>query len=164
MAAASFKPVSESSALPGTSSRFSRKRHDKSAAPRGGAAPGAASGNAPQEPATELDICEQLLTDGYVQSYVDFFHLTHRVDPSIVDPAHAGTKLQVPLKDMVFLRDNLVAAESSRRQGHTQGVYHAFNHLADFYELARDYDTYVPLYLCTVPIVVSASVSVYASS
>lgn len=31
---------------------------------------------------TKRDICEAMLADGFVQSYVDFYHLTHRIDPN----------------------------------------------------------------------------------
>ena len=30
------------------------------------------------------EICQHILKEGYVQSYIDFFYLTHRMDP------HAG--------------------------------------------------------------------------
>lgn len=29
----------------------------------------------------ESDFCQRLLSDGYVQSFVDFYHLTRRADP-----------------------------------------------------------------------------------
>ena len=131
-------PIGESSVAPGMPSRFVRKVRD----PNAGKVAVTASG-VPVTAMTEIDFCEQLLIDGFVQSYVDFFHLTHRVDPSVVDPANAGQQIKVSTKDMIFIRDNLVGAESNRRQGNTQGVYSSFNKLADFYEAQLDYETAV---------------------
>lgn len=137
------KLISESSVMPGQPSKFQRKRPElaRSVGDKGIVAKSNSMENILAEPMSEMDFCEQLLTGGFVQSYVDFFHLTHRSDPSIVDPAHAGQKIQVSLRDMIFIRDNLVLAEADRRQGNTSGVYVAFNRLADFYEAQSDYLT-----------------------
>jgi tetratricopeptide (TPR) repeat protein len=136
------KVISESSLAPGQPSRFQRKRPEFSKGPGErslGLGGNQGSSNAAM---SEIDFCEQLLTGGFVQSYVDFFHLTHRNDPTVVDPTHTGQKIHVSLKDMIFIRDNLVMAEAERRQGNTSGVYAAFNRLADFYETQQaDYPT-----------------------
>lgn len=85
-------------------------------------------------------ICQQLLVDGFVQSYVDFYHLTHRMDPFTHEQA-IQTQIHTSPEDMVFIRDNLVQAEISRRQGDTPNVYGAFNKLAEFYVDKHDYKT-----------------------
>ena len=43
-----------------------------------------------------------------MQSYVDFFYLTHRPDP-VPDPTREGVEreINVPLNEMLFIRDNL---------------------------------------------------------
>jgi tetratricopeptide (TPR) repeat protein len=90
---------------------------------------------------TDQDFATQLLVGGYVQSYVDFFHLTHRPDPTVVDHSSPPPQIKVSLDDMTFLRDNLVQAETNRRNGNTVGVHVAFNRLADFYEAQSDFQT-----------------------
>ena len=66
--------VDEKSTRPERPSKFSRKKN----------AEGAQSNdlNTFIIPKTEEEFCQQLLVGGYVQSYVDFYHLTHRVDPN----------------------------------------------------------------------------------
>ena len=89
---------------------------------------------------TEADFCQQLLVDGYVQSYVDFYHLTHRADPHAPE-GRPNVKIETTTEDMVFIRDNLVKAEVSRRQGNTTGVYVSYNNLAEFYKKNTDWRT-----------------------
>jgi tetratricopeptide (TPR) repeat protein len=92
---------------------------------------------------TLLEMCQQLLVEGFVQSYIDFYHLTHRKDPNnIAEQERSGAlQIQMSLEDMVFIRDNLVKAETCRRQGDTQSVYTAFTKLADFYVVTQDWQT-----------------------
>lgn len=85
-------------------------------------------------------LCQQLLVAGYVQSYVDFYQLTHRVDPGAIE--ETGMKqISISEDDTKFIRDNLVKAEMSRRQGDTASVYAAFNQLADYYVRNQDWKT-----------------------
>lgn len=85
-------------------------------------------------------LCQQLLVAGYVQSYVDFYQLTHRVDPGAIE--ETGMKqIYISEDDTKFIRDNLVKAEMSRRQGDTASVYAAFNQLADYYVRNQDWKT-----------------------
>lgn len=88
---------------------------------------------------TEEEYCTKLLSDGYVQSFVDFYHLTQRADPNNTD----GTfrKINCTPDEMAFIRNNLVLAEISRRQGNIIGVYTAYNKLAASYKKKRDWKT-----------------------
>ena len=92
------------------------------------------------ELSTDADFCQQLLVDGFVQSFVDFFHLTNRADPNASEMSSAS-KIYTSLEDMIFIRDNLVQAEVSRRQGQTAEVYAAYNKLADLYASLLDWRT-----------------------
>ena len=85
-------------------------------------------------------LCQQLLVGGFVQSFVDFYQLTHRVDPTKIQDA-GMSQIQMSKDDTVFIRDNLVKAEVSRRQGDTLNVYSAFNQLADFFVRNQDWQT-----------------------
>lgn len=84
------------------------------------------------------DLCQQILVEGYVQSYIDFYYLTHRADPS---EANGSTQIHTSVEDMIFIRDNLLEAEISRRQGNTTGVYNAYNKLAEHYVDKQDWKT-----------------------
>lgn len=88
---------------------------------------------------TEEEFCQDLLVEGYVQSFVDFYHLTHRTDPNSTDGSNAKI-LNTP-EDMSFIRNNLVLAELSRRQGNIIGVYTAYNKLAGSYKKKMDWKT-----------------------
>ncbi len=85
-------------------------------------------------------VCQKLLVDGYVQSYVDFYHLTHRVDP-LAHESILNKQIYTSPEDMIFIRNNLVQAELSRRQGDTPNVYGAFSRLADYYVEKKDWKT-----------------------
>jgi hypothetical protein len=97
-----------------------------------------AATSADMELLTDENFCNSLLVGGYVQSYVDFYHLSHRVDPNASD-GNPNQKIVIPLEDMVFIRDNLIAAETARRQGNTTGVYVAYTKLADYYGVSFPY-------------------------
>lgn len=43
------------------------------------------------------------------------------------DPQGGAAEICVPKREMIFIRDNLVAAESARRRGDTAAVYKAYN-------------------------------------
>jgi len=88
---------------------------------------------------TEEEFCQDLLVEGYVQSFVDFYHLTHRADPNSTDGNQ--TKIRCTPEDMSFIRNNLVLAELSRRQGNIIGVYTAYNKLAGSYKNKMDWKT-----------------------
>ena len=97
-------------------------------------------GTVAMELSNDADFCQQLLFEGFVQSFVDFYHLTHRPDPNAPDAASAP-KIYTSLQDMAFIRDNLVVAETSRRQGNTVAVYGAYTKLADLYAASMDWRT-----------------------
>jgi len=89
----------------------------------------------------ESDICKQLLINGYVQSYIDFYHLTNRADP-LSDPSKKEiTKIRTSVDHMLFIRDKLLDSENARRQGNTNDVYIAYNSLADSFAKIQDWRT-----------------------
>jgi len=96
-------------------------------------------------------LCEGMLKDGFVQSYVDFFYLTHRPDPNpdavTGAPADAEREeIEVSAEEMVYIRDNLVRAEGARRQGDTGTVYASYSALAEHFHGADDAKTAVYFY------------------
>jgi len=99
------------------------------------------------KPIEKDDICMEILMEGFVQSYVDFFYLTHRPDP-VPDPTREGVEreINVPLNEMLFIRDNLQAAERARRQGETRIVYESYNKLAQYFQDVNDCRTGIYFY------------------
>ena len=87
-------------------------------------------------------LCVEILVEGFVQSYVDFFYLTHRPDPH-PDPNDetAEREIDVPAEEMLFIRDNLTRAESARRHGETATVYDCYNNLARYFQNIDDCKT-----------------------
>lgn len=84
-----------------------------------------------------------MLGEGFVQSFVDFFYLTHRPDPSpgaaaAAEGAAALVELHVPPKEMAYVRDHLARAENARRQGDTGTVYESYSALAQHYHAVGD--------------------------
>lgn len=141
--------VQESSVNPSGPSRFTRKRVvDEQRAGRTGHPGGNEGTNEFGEVLTSMDFCQKLLIGGYVQTYVDFYHLTHRLDPHAVpENAEGGTQqIQVTVNEMIFIRDNLIQAETARRQGDTVRVYEAFTKLAEHYARMADYGTAIFFY------------------
>jgi tetratricopeptide (TPR) repeat protein len=84
----------------------------------------------------ESDFCRKMLSDGYVNSFVDFYHLTHRADPHC-----SGRNIKSTVAELTFIRDNLVAAEKSHRQSKIAHVYEAYGRLADLYSSSTDWRT-----------------------
>jgi len=99
------------------------------------------------KPIEKDDICMEILMEGFVQSYVDFFYLTHRPDP-VPDPTREGVEreINVPLNEMFFIRDNLQSAERARRQGETRIVYESYNKLAQYFQEVNDCRTGIYFY------------------
>lgn len=83
-------------------------------------------------------LCEAMIQSGYVQSFVDFFYLTHRPDPIAMeqrlDEVADIPDIKVPPDEMIFLRDHLTRAESARRKGDTATVYSSFASLAKYFQ------------------------------
>jgi tetratricopeptide (TPR) repeat protein len=92
-------------------------------------------------------LCVDILMEGFVQSYVDFFYLTHRPEPN-PDPNEEGVEreIEVPGEEMLFIRDNLTRAESARRHGETTTVYDCYNNLARYFQNVDDSKTGIYFY------------------
>eukprot|EP00753_Platysulcus_tardus_P016453 PLAT5721.3.p1 GENE.PLAT5721.3~~PLAT5721.3.p1 ORF type:complete len:462 (+),score=182.55 PLAT5721.3:94-1479(+) len=88
-------------------------------------------------------LCVDILAEGYVQAYVDFFYLTHR-PASGVDGGEAD--LELPLEELMFLKENLTSAEVARRRGDTDGVYEHYNNLAQYFQGIGDSKTGIYFY------------------
>lgn len=82
-------------------------------------------------------LCTQVLEMGFIQSYTDLFYLTHRPDPS----SENGACMEMEMKEMINVRDNLTAAEFARRTGDTKTVYDCYCRLAAYFETQDDFST-----------------------
>mmetsp|Transcript_6863 Transcript_6863/g.12102 ORF Transcript_6863/g.12102 Transcript_6863/m.12102 type:complete len:475 (+) Transcript_6863:75-1499(+) len=85
-------------------------------------------------------LCIDLLMVGCVQSFVDFFYITHRKQaPS--DSATADTEpkdAQISEDTLIFLKETLEAAESARRAKTYQNCFESYNVLAEYFEKVND--------------------------
>jgi tetratricopeptide (TPR) repeat protein len=88
-------------------------------------------------------MCIDILTEGYVQSFVDFFYLMHRPDPNPDPnkPEAADAEIAVPVETMQVVKENLTSAEAARRSGETSVVYNNYNELARGFQESNDAKT-----------------------
>lgn len=151
-----LSPVQPTSSGPARKSRLRNRKATTRALGPGGPAAAGSSGEGGEGPdITETDrrrLCEETLTEGYVQSFVDFFYLTHRPDPqedggaAAAETGAQGKEIDVPVPEMMYIRDNLTNAENARRQGDTGLVYGAYANLAQHYQNVKDPKTGVYFY------------------
>ncbi|KAG5186625.1 hypothetical protein JKP88DRAFT_260388 [Tribonema minus] len=94
-------------------------------------------------------LCEAILVGGHVQSFIDFFYLTHRPAPVQDETASADAppaEIVVPAEEMAFMRARLEGAEDGRQSGDTAAIYAGYNALAKYFQDSRDPRTGVYFY------------------
>lgn len=88
-------------AVPSQPAKRSRLKRGNKSTPKGVPAPAPAqqpvvpptvAPESSSDAVTKRQSCEEILTSGYVQSFVDFFYLTHRPDPKKVRRLGDGTR------------------------------------------------------------------------
>lgn len=85
-------------------------------------------------------LCIDLLMVGCVQSFVDFFYITHR-KPAPLDVTAVEVEvqnIQIPEETLIFLKETLEAAESARRSSNYQNCFESYNTLAEYFEKVPD--------------------------
>jgi tetratricopeptide (TPR) repeat protein len=81
-------------------------------------------------------LCCEILVNGHVQAFVDFFYLTHRPEaagagaPTSGREGRADDHLNVPAAKLPYIQQRLTEAEVGRRQGDTRGVFSSYQQLA----------------------------------
>jgi len=84
-------------------------------------------------------LCIDLLMVGCVQSYVDFFYITHRKAAPKEGAAEDEVKdVVIPEDTLLFLKETLEQAESARRLRSYLQCYESYNSLAEFFEKVPD--------------------------
>eukprot|EP00750_Incisomonas_marina_P001330 INCI11115.1.p1 GENE.INCI11115.1~~INCI11115.1.p1 ORF type:complete len:451 (-),score=78.34 INCI11115.1:41-1393(-) len=94
-------------------------------------------------------ICVDILAAGYVQSFVDFFYLTHRPDPAqdAYSASQGLNEIDVSIEDMEVIKTHLVDAEAARRKpDQVDAVYSNLNSLASHFQSSNDQRTGVYFY------------------
>lgn len=90
-------------------------------------------------------LCVDILVNGYVNSFVDFFYLTHRADDD-------AKKASLTEDRMFFIKENLTIAEKAHRRGDSERVLEAYEQLAQFFQDSADYKTGIYFYEKTLDI------------
>jgi tetratricopeptide (TPR) repeat protein len=91
---------------------------------------------------TEAELCQQLLMNGFILSYIDFFNLltlynnNDKLNPSFIQN----------IDDMNTVRNHLVEAEIYRRKGNTKAVFASYKALASFFVARYDWKTSIFFY------------------
>jgi tetratricopeptide (TPR) repeat protein len=117
--------------------------------PASDAGPAAATRSNNAVEGDKRSLCVETLAAGFVQSYVDFFYLTHRPDPAAAAAAADGEvpEIEVPVDDMIFVKDALISAEGSRRRaGQIAAVYKSYDDLARHFQDRDDHKTGIYFY------------------
>eukprot|EP00743_Colponemidia_sp_Colp-15_P002440 GILK01002645.1.p1 GENE.GILK01002645.1~~GILK01002645.1.p1 ORF type:complete len:489 (-),score=60.33 GILK01002645.1:201-1667(-) len=84
----------------------------------------------------------EILVGGYVQSYVDFFYITHREQQATEHRSDQDlAEVEIPQETMVFLKETLTVAESQRRMGDSSSALQNYRSLAEYFESINDYRT-----------------------
>eukprot|EP00741_Cyanophora_paradoxa_P007716 tig00001187_g7465.t1 len=163
------KPSSAGSASRGHIPKGPAKLQPLQRPPSGGAAAdgmGLDSSMVPQTPppdasmnavATDkMSLCLEILLAGNVQSFIDFFYLTHKAEGSDAPPQDAEEPSSKPVvkekplaadsSKLLFIKDHLMRAENAQRQGDLQQVYESYETLARFFEQEDDQKRAVKFY------------------
>lgn len=123
---------------------------DKTQGLSGGAEPGKTVPKGPSEKGGDdrlikvkgLDkqqLCIDLLMVGCVQSFVDFFYITHRKSAPTENPLEFETKdVDIPEETLIFLKETLETAETARRSKNYQHCFESYNVLAEYFEKVPD--------------------------
>lgn len=83
-------------------------------------------------------LCIDILVSGHVNSFVDFFYLTHRPEE---DSAH-----DVPMDQLPYVKEFLSTAEDAHRKGDSAREYEAYKKLADYFKETNDFKTGIYFY------------------
>lgn len=93
------------------------------------------------QPQDKQTLCIEILTNGHVQAFVDFFYLTHRPeDPFGSEPEQQEAEL-IPQSSLPHVKEHLAEAEVARRRGDTKEVFASYKRLADFFTELADQRT-----------------------
>eukprot|EP00455_Lapot_gusevi_P021662 TRINITY_DN22686_c0_g1_i1.p1 TRINITY_DN22686_c0_g1~~TRINITY_DN22686_c0_g1_i1.p1 ORF type:complete len:485 (+),score=39.57 TRINITY_DN22686_c0_g1_i1:70-1524(+) len=84
-------------------------------------------------------LCIDILVEGHVNSYVDFFYLTHR-------PEEENNGREIPLDQLPYIKEFLTAAEAAHRSNDSIREYEAYKRLADYFKEVADYKTSIYFY------------------
>jgi tetratricopeptide (TPR) repeat protein len=80
-------------------------------------------------------LCIDLLMVGCVQSFVDFFYITHRKSAPTETVSEQETEdVDIPEATLIFLKETLETAEIARRSKNYQHCFESYNSLAEYFD------------------------------
>lgn len=92
-------------------------------------------GEPPKLSSDKQALCIDILVNGYVNSFVDFFYLTHRSDDE------SATRPPIPDDQLQYIQSQLSVAEKAHRRGDSDLVLSAYDKLASYFQETGDYKT-----------------------
>lgn len=81
-----------------------------------------------------MSFCLEALTEGFVNTFVEFFYLTHEV---------SGNEGPTDATELEFVKNQLTLSEASHRQGDSIGMYNAYKRIGDRYQTKEEFTTAV---------------------
>lgn len=86
-------------------------------------------------------LCIDILINGHVQAYVDFFYLTHRPESVHAPEDQVNDEMNIPASKLPHVKTMLSEAETARRRGDTAAVYAGYQQLAELFAELTDQRT-----------------------
>jgi len=83
-----------------------------------------------------MELCLETLIKGHVNSFVDFFFLTHRSEEEGV-----ASRPPIPDDQLKFVQATLTTAERAHRRGDSERVFVAYDSLAQYFLEMAEYKT-----------------------
>eukprot|EP01083_Nonionella_stella_P270664 916686_1 len=93
---------------------------------------------------TKLDrrsLCIDVLSEGFINSYIEFFYLSHRYNEN-----NELQKCEMSEDELIYLKENLVMAELSKRKSDFIKTHTAYKNIGDFFKQSKEYETAIYFY------------------
>jgi hypothetical protein len=116
---------------------------------------GAPSSSAAPALTDKQSLCIDILVAGHVNSFVDFFYLTHRAEDDSAATASASAAgagapaanpPPIPDSKLPSIMSHLTSAERAHRRGDSEQVYASYEALAHDFHATQDYKTSIYFY------------------
>lgn len=91
-------------------------------------------------------LCIDILVAGHVNSFVDFFYLTHRAEEEVSNHSSASHPPPIPDSKLGPIKSHLTSAERAHRRGDSEQVYESYEALAHDFHATQDYKTSIYFY------------------
>eukprot|EP01084_Bolivina_argentea_P052040 95632_1 len=86
-------------------------------------------------------LCIDVLSEGFINSYIEFFYLSHRYNEN-----NELQKCNMSEEELIYLKENLVMAELSKRKSDFFKTHKAYKNIGDFFKQNKEYESAIYFY------------------